>query len=55
MDFIAALAVFKVFTLSDIALEGIIGATAVLTFCGAYFLLYRKEENNVEKYREKCC
>lgn len=45
MDFIAAMAVFKVFTLSDIALEGIIGATAVLTFCGAYFLLYRKDGN----------
>lgn len=43
MDFIAGLAISKAVTISTMALEGIIGVFAVLVFCGAYFLLYRKD------------
>lgn len=43
MDFVAALAAAKVFAPSVLVLEGIIGAFGILTFCGAYFLLYQKE------------
>ena len=43
MDFIAALALVKVFNVSTLALEGIVAAFGILCFCGAYFLLYRKD------------
>ena len=43
MDFIAALYTLGVSAMSTWALEGIIAAFGVLTFCGAYFLLYRKD------------
>ncbi|MBR2666573.1 MAG: YhfC family intramembrane metalloprotease [Oscillospiraceae bacterium] len=43
MDFIAALVIVNVASLSTGALEGIVAAFGILTFCGAYFLLYRKE------------
>ena len=43
MDFIAGLAISKAVTLPTMALEGIIGVFAVLVFCGAYFLLYKKD------------
>lgn len=44
MDFIAGLAVFKVIHLSTLALETIIGAFGILTFCAAYFLLYKRDK-----------
>ena len=43
MDFIAALYTLGVSAMSTWALEGIIAAFGVLTFCGAYFLLYKKD------------
>ena len=43
LDFVAALYSLKVVTLSMWALEGIIAAFALLTFFGAYFLLYKKD------------
>ena len=42
LDFIAGLTIAKVVTIPTLALEGIIGVFAVLVFCGAYFLLYRR-------------
>lgn len=44
MDFIAGLAVFKVIHLSTLALEAIVGAFGILTFCAAYFLLYKRDK-----------
>ena len=43
MDFIAALYTLGVSVMSTWTLEGIIAAFGVLTFCGAYFLLYKKD------------
>jgi len=43
MDFIAALYALGVSGMSTWALEGIVAVFGVLTFCGAYFLLYRKD------------
>ncbi len=43
LDFIAGLAIAKAVTIPTLALEGIIGAFGVLVFCGAYFLLYRRD------------
>ena len=43
LDFIAGLTIAKVVTIPTLALEGIIGVFAVLVFCGAYFLLYRRD------------
>ncbi len=43
MDFIAALYTLGVSAMSTWALEGILALFGVLTFCGAYFLLYRKD------------
>ena len=43
LDFIAALTIKNVITISTLALEGIVGVFAILVFCGAYFLLYRKD------------
>ena len=43
LDFIAGLAIAKAVTIPTLALEGIIGVFAVLVFCGAYFLLYRRD------------
>lgn len=42
LDFIAALYSLGVYTIPTWALEGIAALFGVLTFCGAYFLLYRK-------------
>ena len=42
MDFIAGLAMIDVIQLPVLAVEGIFGAFGILTFCAAYFLLYRK-------------
>ena len=43
LDFIAGLTIAKAVTIPTLALEGIIGAFGVLVFCGAYFLLYRRD------------
>ena len=43
LDFLAGLTIAKVVTIPTLALEGIIGAFGVLVFCGAYFLLYRRD------------
>jgi uncharacterized membrane protein YhfC len=44
MDFIAALYLFEVIHISNIALEVIIGIFSVAVFCGAYLLVYRKDK-----------
>ena len=46
MDFIAALRIFDVISLSPWALEGILAVFGSLTFFGAYFLLYRKDKTD---------
>lgn len=43
LDFLAGLTLAKAVTIPTLALEGIIGVFAVLVFCGAYFLLYRRD------------
>ena len=43
LDFLAGLTIAKVGTIPTLALEGIIGVFGVLVFCGAYFLLYRRD------------
>ena len=43
MDFIVGLTIVKVIHLSIWLQEGILGAFGILTFCGAYFLLYKKD------------
>lgn len=43
MDYIAALNIFNVISLSPWALEGIAAVFGLLTFFGAYLLLYRKD------------
>jgi uncharacterized membrane protein YhfC len=43
MDFIAAMYTLGVSEMSTWALEGIFAVFGVLIFCGAYFLLYRKD------------
>ena len=45
LDFIAALSLFKVISLSAWLLEGIVGAFGILTFVAAYCLLYKKDKN----------
>lgn len=47
MDFIAALNIFGVINLSPWALEGIVAVFTLLTFFGAYLLLYRKDNRNL--------
>ena len=49
LDFIAGLTIAKAVTIPTMALEGIIGAFAVLVFCGAYFLLYRRDADAPEE------
>ena len=46
MDFIAALSIFDVISLSPWTLEGICAVFGSLTFFGAYFLFYRKDDGN---------
>ena len=43
MDFVASLALAGVVQLSTLALEAFVVVFGVLTFCGAYFLLYRRD------------
>ena len=45
MDFIAGLAMVKVIHLPTLVIEGIFGAFGILTFCAAYFLLYRRDND----------
>lgn len=49
MDFIAGLTTVGVWKLPVWALEGIIAIFGVLTFCGAFFLLYKKDKIEVEQ------
>ena len=49
LDFIAGLGTTGVFPLSVPALEAILGLFGVLTFCGAYALLYKKD-NGAETF-----
>lgn len=42
MDFIGALSIFNVISISPWALEGIVAVFGLLTFFGAYLLLYKK-------------
>ena len=46
MDFVVALAQAGAVQLSTLALEAFIGVFGVLTFCGAFFLLYRRDRND---------
>ena len=48
LDFIAALYLFNVIGISSWTLEGIVAAFGVLTFLGAYLLLYRKDVREPE-------
>ncbi|MBR6039723.1 MAG: YhfC family intramembrane metalloprotease [Clostridia bacterium] len=48
LDFIAALYLFNVIHISSWTLEGIVAAFGVLTFFGAYLLLYRKDVPETE-------
>ena len=43
MDFIGALSIFNVINLSAWTLEGIVAVFGLLTFFGAYLLLYKKD------------
>ena len=45
MDFIAGLMLAGVIQLSTWALEGIFAVFGIVVFCGAYFLLYRKDKD----------
>ena len=47
MDFVAALSLAEVWNPPVWVLEGIIGIMAILTFGGAYFLLYKKDEQTI--------
>lgn len=48
VDFIGALSIFNVIYLSPWVLEGIIAVFGLLTFLGAYFLLYKKDIKKVD-------
>lgn len=48
VDFIGALSIFNVIHLSPWVLEGIIAVFGLLTFLGAYFLLYKKDIKKVD-------
>ena len=51
LDFIAGLAMVKVFNPSALVLEAIVGAFGILIFCGAYFPLYKRDiENGVNTH-----
>ena len=50
MDFVAALSLAEVWNPPVWVLEGIIGIMAILTFGGAYFLLYKKDEQTISCY-----
>ena len=52
LDLIAALNMRKVIELSDRALESIVCVFGLLTFFGAYFLLYRKDTEKLPEPRE---
>ena len=47
MDFVAALSVFEVISISPWALEGIVAAFGSLVFFGSYFLLYRRDRSMI--------
>ena len=48
MDFIAALSIFNVISVSPWTLEGIIAVCGLVTFSCAYFPLYRKDRNRLQ-------
>lgn len=43
LDFLAGLYLAKVVVISPWGLEAVVGAFSILVFCGAFFLLYRKD------------
>ena len=43
LDFVVELAVYQVIALPTLALEALIAVFGILTFCGAYLLLYKKD------------
>ena len=47
IDGMAGLNMAGVISLSDAALEAVLAVTGILVFFGAYFLLYRKDPENV--------
>ena len=49
LDFIAALTMVNLFNPSPVVLEVIVGVFGILTFLGAYFLLYRKDRPKMEE------
>ena len=51
MDFIAALHALGVIHMSVWVLEAVIAAFGILTFCGAYLLLYRKDREKLPEPR----
>ena len=48
LDFIAALTLAGVWNPPNWMLEGVVGGMGVLVFCGAFFLLYKKDETSRE-------
>ena len=48
MDFMAGLYLFKIIETSIPVLEAIIGVLGILTFLGAYFLLYKRDKGRAE-------
>ena len=50
MDFIAGLITVGVWKLSVWAVEGIVAIFGVLTFCGAFFLLYKRDVAGISIY-----
>lgn len=48
LDFVAALTMVNLFNPSPVVLEVIVGAFGILTFLGAYVLLYRRDRANVD-------
>jgi len=49
LDFVGALVIFKVISLPTWALEGIVAVFGLLTFLGAYSLLYKKDKTKRKK------
>ncbi|MCQ2543336.1 MAG: YhfC family intramembrane metalloprotease [Lachnospiraceae bacterium] len=45
MDFIAAMVIFKVISISDLGLELIIAILGMAVFFGSFFLLYKRDKN----------
>lgn len=53
LDFLVGLAQFQVIQLPVAALEAVIAAFGIMTICGAYFLLYRKDDGSAFENKMK--